>query len=298
MIRDGACDDFTGQGRCPRHGARPVTAARTLAAWALVLVMAAAPLRADAGGGMADLGRALGLRDTVEIMRAEGLRHGDMLARDMLDGADSRLWQTDVARIHDPARMYDLVMQRFTVAMAGVDPAPALAFFGSAGGQRIVRLELAARRLLLDPGAEAAAERRLVGMQAEGAPILDHVDGMIADSDLLERNVTGAMNANLMFYRGLGDGGGLQMTEAEILADVRAQAPRLRDDSRAWLRAFLSTAHQPLPDGLLADYAAFYRTPAGRALNRALFAAFDGMYGEISYLLGRAVAFHMQGQSL
>ncbi|WP_159454020.1 hypothetical protein [Roseovarius albus] len=42
----------------------------------------------------------------------------------------------------------------------------------------------------------------------------------------------------------------------------------------------------------------YYRTETGQKLNHAMFAAFDQMYDDISYLLGQAVAQQLQSEQL
>jgi len=115
---------------------------------------------------------------------------------------------------------------------------------------------------------------------------------------LIERNVMGALNSNLVFYNGLVDGGALEMSQADIVADVWSQEESVRDEARDWLNAFLLMAYEPLDKAELQAYIAFYQTPEGKVLNRAMFDAFDAMYEEVSYILGRALARHMQSEKL
>jgi hypothetical protein len=115
---------------------------------------------------------------------------------------------------------------------------------------------------------------------------------------LVERNVTGALNSNLMFYRGLADGGALEMTRDEMLAEVWSQDDTLRAETRDWLGAFLLTAYRPLEPAELEAYITFYRSRPGQQLDTALFAAFNRMYEELSYLTGRAVARFMRSRKL
>ena len=110
----------------------------------------------------------------------------------------------------------------------------------------------------------------------------------------------GAMNANLAFYRGLSESGAFpaEMTEDQMLSDVWAQEPDVRAETTDWLYPFLSLAYQPLSDDQLEAYIAFSETAAGDRLNGALFAAFDKVFTQISYDLGRAAAGQMQGEDI
>ncbi|GGO53262.1 hypothetical protein SAMN05444398_10134 [Roseovarius pacificus] len=241
---------------------------------------------------------ALQIEETVHVMHDEGVAYGKEVGADMLPDADAVSWQRVVNRIHDADTMRALVEQGFADALAGEDLTPMLDFLQTPRGQNIVGLEIAARRAFLDSVVEEAARDRLEQRRDENAPVLDQIAQLIHDSDLIERNVTGALNSNLMFYNGLVDGGALEMSQDDILSDVWSQEDTVREDARNWMNAFLLMAYEPLAPEDLQAYVEFYRTPAGRVLNRAMFDAFNRMYEELSYILGRAVARHMQSEKL
>jgi len=48
----------------------------------------------------------------------------------------------------------------------------------------------------------------------------------------------------------------------------------------------------------LDKFLAFWRADTGRAFNSAMFKSFDRMYEDLSYLMGQAVAQHMQSEKL
>lgn len=263
-----------------------------------VVVLAATPVAAERGARMERLLTALRIADTVAIMRREGLEYAAGLGREMMPGIGGQGWPARIGRLYDPARMRATVEESLTSALDGVDVAPLLAFFESSLGGRVVALELSAREAFLDPDIEAAARARHAAMVAEGAPIIGRIDTLIADSDLVGRNLSGVLNSNLMLYRGLADGGAREMTEEDMLRDVWSQEDAVRQDGADWLGAYLLTAYRPLDAGEIDRYIALWRTPGGRALNAALFAAFDRMYEEMSYLVGRALAEHMRAREL
>ncbi|SEM05578.1 hypothetical protein SAMN05443999_1126 [Roseovarius azorensis] len=267
---------------------------RALAAACLAVAVMVLPVRADE---IARLMQALRFEETVGIMRAEGLRYGGDVGKEMLGDAERARWGRVVDKVYDDEAMLAKVSARFSEAMAGVDVATLLAFFEGPGAE-IVALELAARRALLDDAAEAAAEAVYARMAAEGAPLVDQVSEIIADSDLTERNVAAALNSNLSFYRGLADGGGLDLGEDEMLAEIWAQEDEMRQQTGDWLHAYLVMAYEPLGAETLADYADLWRSAEGRDLNRALFTAYDAMYEDLSYRLGLAVALQMRGEDL
>ena len=88
------------------------------------------------------------------------------------------------------------------------------------------------------------------------------------------------------------------VSEAEILGDVWAQEPQIRQDTTEWLYAFLMLAYGPATEVEMQEYVAFSKSPAGRELNRALFAAYDEMLTEISRDLGASAARLMAGQEI
>jgi hypothetical protein len=240
----------------------------------------------------------LRISDTVEIMREEGRGYGEDVATEMLPGADPESWEQTVMRIHDPDLMERLIRQGFDDALSEQEMQDVIAFYASDTGAEIVSLEIAARRAFLEPAIEDQARARYEADRPEDSRLRAQVDQMIADSDLIERNVTGAMNSTLMFYRGMMDGGELEMTQDDMLADLWSQEEAFRSDSESWLGGFLLMAYDPLPPEDLDAFLTFWQSDAGRALNMALFKAFDRMYEEVSYLMGQAVAQHMQSEKL
>ncbi|MBZ8119180.1 DUF2059 domain-containing protein [Roseovarius sp. LXJ103] len=263
-----------------------------------LLMSGPAPASEERAAQIEALLEALDLEQTVEIMEAEGLRYGAQVLRDFAPDADLDSWNATVARIYDSARMSALVRAEFATGMEGVETAPLTAFFSSDVGARIIALELAARRGFMQDGMEEAAQAALGQAEADKLPILEQIDALISDSDLIERNVMGSLNSNLMFYRGLMDGGASELGEADILADVWSQEGAVRTETEIWLRGFLLIAYQPLSAQDLEAYGALYRSVEGRGLNAALFGAFNQMYEELSYLLGRAVAERMMSAPL
>ena len=236
--------------------------------------------------------------DTVEVMRKEGLRYGAEIGAEMLPDIPNDDWERTVSRIYDAEKMEAVITQGFETALEGEALGPLVDFFESELGAEIVELEISAREAFLDEETEVAAMDAFEMARGDETELYQQVETIIADSDLVEYNVMGAMNANLMFYRGLADGGAIDLGESDMLADVWAQEPDIRAESEAWLGSFLMMAYRPLDADELEAYAELYRTPEGRVLNTAVFNAYDRMYDEISYLLGQAVAEQMRSEEL
>lgn len=265
----------------------------------LLLVLAMAP-RPAAAAYSERLFQALELPELLQIMREEGIGYGMDLQAELFPGRQASRWRAMVERIYDVEVMSEIVRDVMEDELAGTDMDPALDFFESARGQEILSLELGARRALLDDDVEAASRTALEALRADGAPILDRIAAFIAANDLIESNVVGALNSNVAFYRGLEEGGAFPggLTEEEMLRDVWQQEPDIREETETWLYSYLAMAYEPLDGEDLDAYIAFSESEAGAQLNRALFAAFDRMFVEISLALGRGAAQFIGGQEL
>ena len=275
----------------------------------LILVTMGNALRAQPvpeGDRVDHLIRVMRMDEIIEVMREEGLIYGADLGRDMLAGGGGPVWDAQVDRIYDTAAMTALVHDGFREAFGAADPEPLITFFESDAGRQVVALEIAARRAFMDEQVEETAREAFRQVEAdldapsprEIDPHLSAIEAYVEANDLIGFNVMGAMNANMLFYRGLIEGGALNMTEGEILADVWAQEEETRAETRDWIYAFLMLAYQPLDAVQISAYADLSLTPPGRAMNRALFASFDRMYGTLSHALGLAIAAQMLTEDL
>ena len=267
----------------------------------VLLLLAAAPLRAEPRV-VGPLVAALDLDRLIAVMRREGLAYGDDLAEELFPDAGGPRWQAIVAAIHDPARMKATVVEVLDTEMEGhpAELSAATAFFAATEGRRIVGLELAAREALLDDATREAAELAFEDMQAAAPQRVILLDRFATANDLVESNVAGALNSNLAFYRGMLAGGSADVAAAErdMLSDLWAQEPQIRDETVIWLYPYLAMSYDTLSDAELETYIGFSRSAAGQKLNRALFAAFDRMLSRQAYDLGVAVARHLQGQDI
>lgn len=244
----------------------------------------------------------LGLPETVAVMRQEGLDYGEELAADMLPGGGGRSWTEVVQRIYDTERMEATVRNGFASAWAeeNLSLEDLAAFFATDAGREVIRLEISAREAMIDDSVEEAAREayRDSAEETGSDPRLQLIEDFIEANDLIDANVVGAMNSSYEFYAGLVDGGAFEMSEEEILGVVWDSEADNRSDTREWLFAYMMLAYRPLEEAALRDYVELASSDQGRALNRALFAGFDRMYGEISYALGLALARQMTAQEL
>ena len=235
---------------------------------------------------------AMGLPELVEVMRQEGLAYGEDIARDMLGGAGGADWQDRVGAIYDTGLMERSLRAGLEAGLAESEIGPALDFFQSDLGREIIGLEISARTAMLDDEVETATKEAAAMAMADDTERHELIEAYVDANDLIETNVVGALNANLAFYQGLALGGALpaELTEEQILRDVWSQEPEIRVSTTEWVYGFLTLAYEPLEDAELTAYTEFSLTPEGRVLNRALFAAFDGLFNDISRALGLEVA--------
>lgn len=253
--------------------------------------------------GILRLSETLQIKAILSVMRDEGLNYGSTLEPDLFPGKGGAAWKAEVSRIYDVAAMQARFDEALIAALAGVD-ADRLdvmeTFFASARGQRILMLEIEARRALLDEAAEAAAKSNVAEMEAVDDPRLAMIHKFAEANDLIEMNVAGALNANLAFFKGMAEAGAFEeeMTEDQMLSNVWSQEPAIRGETETWLFPYLALAYQPLSDDDMVAYLAFSELEEGRVLNAAVFDAFNVLFASISADLGRAAARQMRGEDI
>ncbi|MCU0856260.1 MAG: DUF2059 domain-containing protein [Rhodobacteraceae bacterium] len=270
----------------------PIAAAAAVA----LLLPWAGPAHADA----AALFDALGMPEIIEVMRDEGIDYGETIRADLLGGQGGNGWTRTVAGIYDTDAMRREMLEGFESRLDGVALDSLMEFFGSERGQRIVALEVEARRSLLSEEVEEAAKAAAADLAAQEPDRFALLTEFVEANDLVESNVIGALNSNYAFYMGLAAGDAFQedLSEADILADVWSQEDAIRDDTEEWVYSYLNLAYDPLSDEDIAAYTALSRTPEGKALNRALFGAFDDLFVGISRRLGEGAAGILAGQDI
>lgn len=243
---------------------------------------------------------ALGLPEMLEIIHSEGLEYGETLGQEMLDGKAGAGWQENVADIYDIHRNSKFVFDEFSDALDPKHMDAMLDFFQSPVGIKIVALEVAARRALLDDDLSDENDAHVANLREQGTPKMAQLTEFIQVNDLLEINVVGSLNSNFEFFKGLVDGGAYEqpLSEDKILQEVWAQEASIRADTEIWLYGFLSLAYSPLDEGEMQAYVDFSRTKSGQHLNSVLFSVFNQMFDQVSYALGRSAAQVMQSEAL
>ncbi len=250
----------------------------------------------------ATLADTLRLEALFEVLREEGLAYGETLETDMFPGGGGPGWTEAVSAIYAVSNL----TSRFTAALdaqLAEDPAALaqiIAFFASELGQRVVTLEIDARRAFLDEATEeaarVAADDRFAARDARAGLLQRFIEA----GDLIEMNVAGSLSGSLAFMHGMSAAGayGQALPEEQMLSDVWGQEDQVREDTSSWLYAYLGLAYQPLSDAELKSYIDFAESPAGLRLNAALFSAFDTVFRQISLDLGKAAALAMLGRDI
>ena len=240
----------------------------------------------------------LKLSEAAQILKEEGLDYGSSLDDEMLGGQGGAGYQLQLQAIYDAPRMVETVRRALEDELQGEMLEQAITFYGSELGQKIVSLENSARRAIGDDDIEQAARGRYAELSGGDDPRLAQLTALVEAGDLVTNNVSSAMNSNYQFMRGLAEGGVLEMSDAEILRDVAQDMDEISEDTTGWMYGYFLMAYHPLTDDELDLYIAFARTPAGAALNRALFVGFGKAYEDISFGLGRAIALNTGAQDL
>jgi hypothetical protein len=253
-----------------------------------------------------DLTQALQLPALFDVLRDEGLASAATLEADMFPGGGGPQWAGALEAIYDARALEARFQAAFAEALApGLaanpgDIAALQGFYSSDLGQRVVTLEIDARRAFIDDAAEDAARVAADKRQSDRDPLVRLLDDFIAAGDLIETNVAGGLSGNLAFLTGLSDTGlyGQAMPAQELMAQVWAQEEQIRADTTSWLHAYLGLAYAPLTEAEMQAYIDFMASPTGQRLNAAIFAAFDQVFRQVSYDLGRAAGVAIQGRDI
>lgn len=233
-----------------------------------------------------DLSRALRLEELTTLMRDEGVEDSRRILPRGPSGKVPAGAIAQVETLFDPEVFRHEMEDALT---AGLDPAEldaATDFFRSTAGQALVQLELQARAAIANEDVEAAARGHWAERQAETSDEIVHLKRFAEVNGLLDRNTTSTMTARYHFLLGLADGADRRADEAEILSRIWSREAEIRTDTEGWLMGYLLLAYGPADPGDLAAYVAFSETPAGAAVNAALFDGFGVAYERISYGLG------------
>ncbi|TBN39525.1 DUF2059 domain-containing protein [Paracoccus subflavus] len=243
------------------------------------------------------------LDDLAPLIRDEAVAEGALMGETLFPGGETDRWAEIVAAIHDPARLRVLFVAGMTAALAGTDLRDlqaGLDFYRGDLGQRLLELEIVARRAMLNEAVEDAARAAFARAQQDGTHRAELIARLIDTADLVEPNVASGLNAAIAFAQAFQGAGGLPMpmTQEEILTDAWAREPQLRADAQDWIGAYLFLAYAPLTDAQLETAIAFAGSPGGRAIARLMLAGFDTAFLQVSRDMGVAAAIEIRARPL
>lgn len=252
---------------------------------------------ADEPAGILDaagLAAVLQLEPTFAVLIEEARPGAADIEAQYFPGRGGVAWEGAVAALYDPAAMRARFEAAFAEALAGqeaVIPAAA-AFFASDLGQRVLSLEIEARRAMLDVTVEEAAEVAAQDMRDRRDPRMRLIRDLIAAGDLVESSVAGTLTAELAFSDGFAEGSppGLTLPREDRILDIWADEAAVRGDSGAWLVRYMVQAYAPLGEAELKAYLRFSESPEGRAVTAAMTTAMEAALVPISHELGRLTA--------
>ena len=158
-------------------------------------------------------------------------------------------------------------------------------FFSSDLGQAVISLENAARVAYADPQVEDIAQT-VLEQTGRDDPFYQLIDAYIDVNDLVHQNLQSNLSSDYNFFRGMANGQALDTDNLSLLGDLWANQDEARQETSDWLFGFLLMAYRPLGIEGMGANLNFSKTPAGQALNAAMFVGFDRMFDEISYELG------------
>ncbi len=242
------------------------------------------------------------LPETLDLIRQEGIQQGKDLGSDLFGDSEDPNWLSALDRVYDTGQMTGLYNAALRQVLAQ-DPSLSnniRPFLDSDLGQRVITLELEARRTTMDKVAMQAAREVFVELEKTDKFRRAQIERLVVAGDLIEANVMAGLNGNLTFYKAMAAVGtpGTPNDEAELLAQVWSQEADIRASVEEFLYPIMALAYAPLNEDELQSYVDFSESPAGTRFNDALSKAFDPLMIELSRKLGTEAGKLLSGQML
>lgn len=262
----------------------------------LATCLLAAPVVADP---FERLMTAMKMDEAVDILVEEGRISALELDDSMFPGRGGPVWEAEVARIYEAEPRRAELRTVMAPMLAETDLDPLIAFMESEIGQRIMTLEISARRAFMDPDMEELANEAFADAEETRPRLYEQVNAFTEANDLVEANVEGAFRSNAAFAFGAHEAGAFaELTVDQLIAQMWAGEEAVRADIESWLYAYQMTAYAPLADEELAAYIELSQTEEGQALNAAIMGGFDALFADLSYDIGLAAGRFMAQQDL
>ncbi|MEM1235468.1 MAG: hypothetical protein AAGI10_00770 [Pseudomonadota bacterium] len=242
---------------------------------------------------------AMRMNEVIGILVEEGRAAGLELEDSMFPGRGGQAWQDELDRIYEREGRQVQLRREMSRFLEGADMPVLLEFMESPRGQRIMALEVSARRAFMDPEMEVIAGD-LYANAAEELPTLHkQVSEFSEVNNLVDGNVEGAFASNAAFALGAHEAGAFAgLTVDQLIAQMWQGDEAVRADVSDWLYAYTMTAYQPLSEDDMTAYIAISKTEPGQQLNAAIMTAFGTLFSDISYDLGAAAGRFMAQQDL
>lgn len=271
---------------------------RSLGGAAVLWCMTSAPVMAAPIDHLMDL---MKFPEVIDLLAVEGRSMADDTPDSDL-GVPRYAWDTMITKLYNEEAMHEAFRIELQAAFGATDLEPIVSFYESDLGHKIAKLELDARKAITDDAVLSAAGDMWAELdpQSQRAQL---IEDYVTVNDLIELNVVGSMNSDIAYFRGFSAHAqeGMGLNETDIMREVWAGEPEARAQVMEWVYGFSALAYQPLDEDEFDAYIAFGKTDAGRALNTAIFAAFDNVYADLARGLGAGTALLMQtfdGQEL
>lgn len=251
--------------------------------------------------GLQALFDAVEIQENFTILAEVGLQDAIGLEDTLFPGRGGAAWRSILGGLYEPDALRSAFMSGFPTDRMSVDEMERVTtFYSTELGQRIVEGELVAWREISRAEVEATANDVYFQHLEDNNPRIALLGRFNDVNGFVDLNVSGALNSNFAFYRGMSDTGAYEQAvpQSMMLNEVWGQEPEIRRDTVLWLYSFQLMAYAGLSDTEIETYIAFSETEAGQAFNTALFAGFDAVFEVMSYRLGSAAALFMSGENL
>jgi hypothetical protein len=234
----------------------------------------------------------------VDVIVSEGRDQVRDAAEIYLTGRAAETYVTENVALYDPDEIRQHLIDGLSSGLSADDLAVAVAFFKTETGAYAAKLEASARQAISDQGVEDHAKAMASDAVARGVERIDILETAIADMDLVEMNLAGAMTAQYQFLMPLSDVKDLGLDQAAVLTMIQEGQDALSQSILEWLVAFLYMAYAPLDDEQLSTYLTYQTSPNGASLNKVLFDVFNAIDRDMSAAMGVSLAQSLQSKEI
>ncbi len=234
----------------------------------------------------------------VDVIVSEGRDQVRDAAEIYLTGRAAETYVTENVALYDPDEIKRHLIDGLSSGLSADDLAVAVAFFKTETGAYAAKLEASARQAISDQGVEDHAKAMASDAVARGVERIDILETAIADMDLVEMNLAGAMTAQYQFLMPLSDVKDLGLDQAAVLTMIQEGQDALSQSILEWLVAFLYMAYAPLDDEQLSTYLTYQTSPNGASLNKVLFDVFNAIDRDMSAAMGVSLAQSLQSKEI